>query len=168
MKKKEKNAELKQAIMDIINDTPKVLVEVNEERLSRGEREKTWLSQTDFVNVLDKRGIETNQTAIHRAFIEMNIASDEKTKLYVSSEKVQQERQQAELRDFLIKAHTKHHDISEALLTTRPGFANSVATLLKETYPEQIIATIAQDDTILVFITDDFEDDFPALFSNND
>lgn len=148
MKNTDRNTARRQAITEIISET-------------NGK-----ITQGEIVAKMKARDMAISQSGVSRLLKTMGFALNRETNEYESSEAARQEEQRKELKDFLIKTDTEQHDIVEALLTTRSGYANAVATLLKETYPEQIIATIAQDDTILVFVVDDFTDDFLKLLSD--
>lgn len=148
VKNTDRNTARRQAITEIISET-------------NGK-----ITQGEIVAKMKARDMAISQSGVSRLLKTMGFALNRETNEYESSEAARQEEQRKELKDFLIKTDTEQHDIVEALLTTRSGYANAVATLLKETYPEQIIATIAQDDTILVFVVDDFTDDFLKLLSD--
>ena len=85
---------------------------------------------------------------------------------WVYKKELDRSKQIQELKEFLKDTNTVSHQCNTLVLKTKHGFATAIATQLSETYPEKIIGTIAQDDTLLLFITHGFEKEFCTLFAD--
>lgn len=98
------------------------------------------------------------QTMVSRDLKELGIVK-EKEKAYRLSEPSSQLLARQELADQLQRRKENiYPSVSTFLVKIKPGYAQSIATLLKEAYPDEILGTICNDENILVMTKEELRE----------
>jgi len=115
-----------------------------------------WIgSQEDLQKALEKRGFEVTQATLSRDMKELQVARTihpGKGTRYVVQEDGGGEYLYHEVPDHLDGVISVEFSGQFAVVRTLPGFANSVAYTIDRQRIEEIMGTIAGDDTILVIL----------------
>lgn len=116
--------------------------------------DKNFSTQEALAKELRKNGFpDANQATVNRDLKELGY--DKIGDRYVLNESKKLNVAKRELFEHLqLRKQAIYSSVSTFLITTEPGFAQSIATLLKKVYGEEILSTICSDDSILVIARD--------------
>lgn len=111
-------------------------------------------SQEELLNLLEAQGFSTTQATLSRDLKTLKVAKRpdiEGGYSYVLPEDDEQ-REEDENGDVFPVSGLESIEFSGnmAVIKTRPGFANSIASVIDSQQPHEILGTIAGDDTILL------------------
>jgi len=111
-------------------------------------------SQEELLNLLESEGLSTTQATLSRDLKALKVAKRpdmEGGYAYVLPEDDDQKDEDLSGDVFPVSGlESMEFSGNMAVLKTRPGFANSIASVIDSQGPAEIIGTIAGDDTILL------------------
>jgi transcriptional regulator of arginine metabolism len=112
-------------------------------------------SQEDLLNLLEKEGFKTTQATLSRDLKALKVAKQPDQDggyVYVLAEQSgEQEEQGGHHEEFPLSGlYSIEFSGNMAIIKTRPGYANGVASVIDSHGPFEILGTIAGDDTILI------------------
>ncbi len=116
-------------------------------------------SQDELLSVLHEKGFDLTQATLSRDLKILKVAkvpSQDKGYVYVIPEGVNVEPQYENTRVSFLADGFRDIQFSGnlAVLRTRPGYASSIAAVLDNADPYEILGSIAGDDTILLVMRD--------------
>ncbi len=124
---------------------------INENRIS---------SQEELLSLLKEQGIITTQATLSRDLKALKVAKQpdhEGGYIYVMPE-ITEEEVDLSLNEFPLSGFISiDFSGNMAVVKTRPGFANGLASVIDSYDPDEILGTIAGDDTILIIIREGVE-----------
>lgn len=118
-------------------------------------------SQEELLTFLEAKGVKTTQATLSRDLKSLKVVKqpdNEGNYVYVmhespSAEEEEEEEEEASLHEFPLSGFVSiAYSGNMAVIKTRPGFANGLASVIDSRNPFEIIGTIAGDDTILLII----------------
>jgi len=112
-------------------------------------------SQDELIRILKNKGIEVTQATLSRDLKTLKVAKSYDPAagyIYVISEAGKTEQTESESGINYLAEGFRNIQFSGnlAVVTTRPGYASSIAALIDTAAPYEIIGTIAGDDTVLL------------------
>ncbi|MGQ1890692.1 arginine repressor [Thermophagus sp. OGC60D27] len=111
-------------------------------------------SQEELLNLLEAKGFTTTQATLSRDLKALKVAKKPDVEggyVYVLPEEDDQKGEDGNSDVFPVSGlESIEFSGNMAILKTRPGFANSIASVIDSQDPFEIIGTIAGDDTILL------------------
>lgn len=114
-------------------------------------------SQDDLIRILGNKGIDVTQATLSRDLKTLKVAKAYDPAagyIYVIPDagKVEQAESEAGVNYLADGFRNIQFSGNLAVLTTRPGYASSIAALIDTAAPYEIIGTIAGDDTVLIIM----------------
>ena len=114
-------------------------------------------SQDDLIRILSNKGIDVTQATLSRDLKTLKVAKAYDPAagyIYVIPEagRVEQTESEAGVNYLADGFRNIQFSGNLAVLTTRPGYASSIAALIDTAAPYEIIGTIAGDDTVLIIM----------------
>lgn len=116
-------------------------------------------SQEELLTFLEAKGVKTTQATLSRDLKSLKVVKqpdNEGNYVYVMPESPsaeEEEEEEASLHEFPLSGFVSiAYSGNMAVIKTRPGFANGLASVIDSRNPFEIIGTIAGDDTILLII----------------
>ena len=122
--------------------------------------ENSVSSQEELLAFLEAKGFKTTQATLSRDLKSLKVVKqpdNEGNYVYVMPEspsaEEEEEEEEASLHEFPLSGFVSiAYSGNMAVIKTRPGFANGLASVIDSRNPFEIIGTIAGDDTILLII----------------
>lgn len=119
--------------------------------------ENSVSSQEELLAFLETKGVKTTQATLSRDLKSLKVAKQPDhggSYVYVMPESPSaEEEEEASLHEFPLSGFVSiAYSGNMAVIKTRPGFANGLASVIDSRNPFEIIGTIAGDDTILLII----------------
>src|SRR5690554_714600 len=113
-------------------------------------------SQEELLAFLEAKGVKTTQATLSRDLKSLKVAKQpdhEGSYVYVMPEQSEENEEVTSLHSFPLSGFLAiAYSGNMAVIKTRPGFANGLASVIDSRNPYEIIGTIAGDDTILLII----------------
>ncbi len=116
-------------------------------------RSEVIRSQDDLQKLLQKRGLDVTQATLSRDIKQLKIIKtydEEERAVYVFPDKVIQKSHIPSPTAVLQNHQMMEFSGNLAVIKTRPGYAMGLASEIDVSAPEEILGTIAGDDTILI------------------
>lgn len=117
-------------------------------------------SQEELLSLLKEQGIITTQATLSRDLKALKVAKQpdhEGGYIYVMPE-ITEEEEDLSLNEFPLSGFISiDFSGNMAVVKTRPGFANGLASVIDSYDPDEVLGTIAGDDTILIIMREGTE-----------
>ena len=112
--------------------------------------------QKTLANELKKLGFEqASQATVSRDLKELGIDKDSESGFYTLSEQTRLLRQRERLdRTILEDVVNIYPEVAFFAVKTKPGHARSTAVIVEKTYPDEVVGTIAGEDTAIIIARD--------------
>jgi transcriptional regulator of arginine metabolism len=111
-------------------------------------------SQEELLNLLDSEGFSTTQATLSRDLKALKVAKQPDVEggySYILPEENDQKEDDNNSEIFPVSGlESIEFSGNMAVIKTRPGFANSIASIIDSNSPYEVLGTIAGDDTILI------------------
>ncbi len=118
-------------------------------------KERKIESQEQLLATLDKEGYTTTQATLSRDLKAMRVIKVSEGKAYrykmQAKNKLTEKKAEKRLQDLIADGIISiEYSLNIAVLKTLPGYASSIAAILDEAQPKEVIGSIAGDDTIML------------------